>query len=180
MQAFFTIIFFLCLCFESAFAKCTSFSFGVNSVQKSEFAFFECQSKQVFQNSDLFNLSRKSSTFFIGESVLSKKVNFKKINKALKTIIKRSKKQDLKKMFKSHELHLTIGNESYLIDFKSLKALKKILGYLKKNSQPSNGALVKDKSFFQIQNRKNMGPISALKIKTLKDSYFFSGLYWSK
>jgi|GEM_PF-2938316 len=165
---------------STSYAKCTSFSFGVNSVQKSEFAFFECESKQVFQNSDLFNSSRKSKTYFVGESVLNKKVNFNKINKALKAIAKRSKKQDIKNLFKSHDLHLTIDKQSYRIDFKSFKSLKKILAYLKKNSAPSNGVFVKNKSFSHIKNNKNKGPVPNLKLKNLRDHYFFAGLYWSK
>jgi hypothetical protein len=171
--------FFIFFFSSASFAKCTSFYFGVNSVKKNEFAFFECKTKQVFQNSDLFFKSKNQKNFFIGESKLTKPVDFKKISKALTSIIKKSKVRDLKQIVSTHGFHLTIGKQTYQVDHKNFKNLSSILQYLNKRSKQNNGVLVKNKKFYSIKNRINKGPINSLKLKLAGDFYFYNGLYWS-
>jgi len=149
-------------------------------MKKNEFAFFECSTKQVFQNSDLFFTGKKQKNFFIGESVITKPIDNNKINKALGAIVKKSKKSDLKKILSKHGFHLTINKQTYQIDLRSFNHLRSILQHLNKRGKPQNGVSVKDKKFYSIKNKINIGSVDSLKIKISEKFYFYKGLYWSK
>ncbi len=172
------VILFLSLSFFGikSFAVCSSFVYGRHKGALNEFSSFDCKTKKLFYNSDLF-LLRKTDKFFIGELQLSK--NTKKLINT--KFLKKLKKTSLKEIKRSHSYYILVNSVFYKLPIKSFLSLKKLTNHKMKKAKKLNGLLITSKKKFPTLIRDSKISKKAVnfeKLKILDKRFNYAGLYW--